>query len=578
MRWIFSLLLTWLGCFALQAQNITQAEYFVDEDQGFGQNVEIEVTQSGNDVTLDFTVGLEGLTPGIHTLGVRAQDDNGVWSLTTNRVFLVEEVSSVPAITEAEYFIDTDAGFGNNNSIEVSGADPLDTLRFNADLTGLTPGIHSLYVRVKNANNHWSIVTQRTFVVVDESELSNIVALNYYYYDEAEETIAGADAYTYSIPTPSPSVDLTFPANVDALESGKNYLMYVWAVNANNESSLVSTVRLAPFIIGTPILLDRIEVNDVVCAGEEGGSATVFASGGEGTLLYSISSDSADYVSTNLFEGLAPGTYTAYVRDNVNTLVVEREFTITAPDELVFSEPVVQGVECPSDNTGSIKVSASGGAGSGYEYSLNGGDYTSSNEFRGLKADSYLVTVRDANGCTEDLEVIVPSSNNALPTPTIRRSIESDFVDELSLIAENIPSGAEVQWYLNDTPIPGATGLSVPITEAGSYYVEVSLGGCTAVSGIEGVTGLQDKIARNLRIYPVPTRDVLTAEIPIVVTSEEIHATLMNAQGQILDHRSLTSTRTIQQVSFDVSELPAGLYLLSFQGEGFQLQRRVAKR
>ncbi|MEM9672107.1 MAG: hypothetical protein AAF992_05900, partial [Bacteroidota bacterium] len=90
MRWIFSLLLAWLGYFSLQAQNITQAEYYVDEDQGFGQNTEVQIAQSGNDVTLDFTVDLEGITQGIHTLGVRAKDNNGVWSLTTNRVFLVE--------------------------------------------------------------------------------------------------------------------------------------------------------------------------------------------------------------------------------------------------------------------------------------------------------------------------------------------------------------------------------------------------------------------------------------------------------------------------------------------------------
>ncbi|MEM9676229.1 MAG: T9SS type A sorting domain-containing protein, partial [Bacteroidota bacterium] len=488
------------------------------------------------------------------------------------------EITSVPTITAAEYFIDTDAGFGNNKSIEVSGANEADTLRFNADLTGLTPGIHALYVRVKNANNHWSIVTQRTFVVVDEIERSNVVALNYYYYDEAEETIVGENAYTYSILNPSTNVDITFPANVSALESGKNYLMYVWAVDADNESSLVSTVRLAPFIIGSPIILDRVEVADIVCAGEDEGNATVFASGGEGTLLYSISSDSANYVSTNLFEGLAAGTYTAYVRDNVNTFVVEREFTITAPDELVLTEPIVQGVECPSDNTGSIEISASGGAGSGYQYSLNGNDFEESGVFRGLRADTYLITVRDANRCTKSLEVTVPSSNNALSAPTIRRSEESDFVDELSLIAENIPSGAEVQWYRNDTPISGATGLSVPITEAGSYYVEVSLGGCSAVSEPIIITGLQDLIAQNLRIYPVPAHKMITAEVPLDLTTDEIKATLLSAQGQILEVKSLSSVRAHQQVSFDISQLPTGLYLLSLQGEGFQLQKRITKR
>ncbi|MEK6479392.1 T9SS type A sorting domain-containing protein [Catalinimonas sp. 4WD22] len=580
MRWLSILMIIVLLPVSLWAQNITAAEYFIDEDAGFGQNISIPISQNGNELSLEFTAVLADLSSGIHVLGVRAKDENGIWSLTTNRTFLVDRQSLTSiGIVAAEYFIDSDAGFGNNQAIEVSGTSGLDTLEFDADLGSLDPGIHMLYMRAKDVNGKWSLVTKRAFVVADDNAPSNIVALNYYYYDIAEDTIAGEGMYTYNIPDPAPIVDLEFPATVEPLENGKNYIMYVWATDDNNRSSLVSTTDITPYTETIPIDIDTIMVNNLACAGEENGSITIEASGGVGELLYSISTDSAIFTSTNVFEGLSAGTYTAYVRGNVDSYVESQSFTITAPEPLVLEIAEAQDVDCASDADGRIEVSASGGAEEGYTYSLNNSDFQESNTFTGLVAGNYSITVRDANGCTTVLEETIDAQRQAPAAPTIRRSNESDYVDELSLIAEGVSSGVELQWYKDNEPIAGATGNTIPVTEAGSYYVVASNGSCVSQASNEiSITGLSEVIAQQIKLYPIPANDRVKLEIPPQLIEGDITIEFVNSNGQVLSSTPFGSNRGFFYSDFDVSTLPQGIYFIMLRGDDVVVRKKFSKQ
>ena len=350
--------------------------------------------------------------------------------------------------------------------------------------------------------------------------------------------------------------------------------VYAITITATNSKdvSVSTTFQLSVGQEVVPTI--SLEINNVSCYGGTDGDVTVSVANSDGSVTYSLDNDS--FQESNRFIDLSAGTYTVYV--NTESITYEREFTITEPDELILSDPIVQEPACPSDQTGSIEIVASGGAGSGYEYRIDEGNFVSNGVFRGLQAGTYRITARDASGCTVGLDVPVTSSNGALSIPTIRRSNESDFVDELSLIAENVPTGAEVQWYLNNNRISGATGLSVPITEGGSYYVEVRVSGCSEISEPIIINGIEDVIRQNLRIYPIPAREIIHAEIPLELTTGEVQATLMNAQGRVLEAKFLSSTQARKQVSFDISELPPGLYLISLQGVGFQLQKRITKQ
>jgi hypothetical protein len=54
----------------------------------------------------------------------------------------------------------------------------------------------------------------------------------------------------------------------------------------------------------------------------------------------------------------------------------------------------------------SITINASGGK-APYQYSLNGGQFISGNQFPGISAGSYLITVRDSNLCTQSANITI---------------------------------------------------------------------------------------------------------------------------------------------------------------------------
>ena len=61
-------------------QNITQVEYFVDSDPGFGNGTSIGIS-AGTDLNPSITADLSSLSDGFHVLYVRAKDTEGDWSV-----------------------------------------------------------------------------------------------------------------------------------------------------------------------------------------------------------------------------------------------------------------------------------------------------------------------------------------------------------------------------------------------------------------------------------------------------------------------------------------------------------------
>jgi hypothetical protein len=58
---------------------VLKAEYFIDDDPGFGKAHEIMVSTPGKDVTIETNINLTGLVEGDHILYLRAKDEAGQW-------------------------------------------------------------------------------------------------------------------------------------------------------------------------------------------------------------------------------------------------------------------------------------------------------------------------------------------------------------------------------------------------------------------------------------------------------------------------------------------------------------------
>ena len=153
--------------------------------------------------------------------------------------------------------------------------------------------------------------------------------------------------------------------------------------------------------------------SDLSCATSTDGEITVTASGGTGTLQYS-KNNGTNYQGSNVFSGLAAGTYQIKVKDANGCETAATSVTITAPSAVGGSITSQTNVQCNVANSGSVTITGTGGTG-GFEYKLGTGTYQTSGTFSGLVANSYVVTIKDANGCTTNVNVSI----TAYPTTTV---------------------------------------------------------------------------------------------------------------------------------------------------------------
>lgn len=167
------------------AQNIVQAEYFINNDPGFGNGTPIPVNP-GVDVTLNFHVNTDGLENGLHELFIRAKDENGAWSTVVGRPFMLGNYPTDPllSLVRAEYFIDVDPGHGLGTELPIT---PGTTVEIDAmiPLVNVSHGLHILYFRTKNESGHWSQTYARPFIkLLAPDDPVSITLLEYFIDDD----------------------------------------------------------------------------------------------------------------------------------------------------------------------------------------------------------------------------------------------------------------------------------------------------------------------------------------------------------------------------------------------------------
>jgi hypothetical protein len=137
---------------------IIQGEYFFDTDPGIGNGTPLPTTPFNSTITP--TISTAGLKDGVHFLFVRTRHDDKSWSLSDPQMFYIRT-----RIVQAEYFIDSDPGFGNGTAISISSPDDLITITPTLSTPALPDGIHYLFIRTKDILGKWSFFEPLTFTV-----------------------------------------------------------------------------------------------------------------------------------------------------------------------------------------------------------------------------------------------------------------------------------------------------------------------------------------------------------------------------------------------------------------------------
>lgn len=231
-------------------QNITAAEYFFDTDPGFGNGSAAPVTP-GQMVSFNISGNIASLSNGLHYLNVRTKDAAGKWSLTTSQLFYKEPAVNfpVPNVVAAEFFFDTDPGFGNGTATPVT-AGQMVTFNFAANIASLTNGLHYLHVRTKDATGKWSLTTSQLFYKEPAVNfpIPNIVAAEYFY--DVDPGFGNGTPYVFA--TPGSTVTQVVNLSTTGLNKGFHRL-YLRAKDANGNWSLINApVFYYETLVNTP--------------------------------------------------------------------------------------------------------------------------------------------------------------------------------------------------------------------------------------------------------------------------------------------------------------------------------------
>jgi gliding motility-associated-like protein len=151
-----------------------------------------------------------------------------------------------------------------------------------------------------------------------------------------------------------------------------------------------------------------------VCASPTG-SITVNVPAGVGAPPYQYSINGGPLQNSNTFNGLAAGTYTVFVRDNI---VCQQTLTVTVTSVTgINGTAVATPTSCPGVNNGSITATPTTGV-APYTYSIDGGPSQPGNVFNGLAPGSHTVTFIDFNGCLGTATATVATGTGLTATHT----------------------------------------------------------------------------------------------------------------------------------------------------------------
>jgi hypothetical protein len=229
-------------------------------------------------------------------------------------------------------------------------------------------------------------------------------------------TATGGTGFTYSINGAAFQSSGTFTN----LAAG-NYTIAAKNSNGCTGSATVALGTNNP-CAGITVVVTAAQVNP--SAGQSNGSVTASATGGSG-FTYSI--NNGTFQAGGTFSNLAAGSYTITAK-NSNGCIGTAQVTLIATNacssiNITITQTVVNATPCISPANGSITVTATGST--GFTYNNNGGAYQASNIFSALSAGTYLMGVKDANGCTNTQSVTVAAVPQGTTFAAVRTLISA---------------------------------------------------------------------------------------------------------------------------------------------------------
>jgi hypothetical protein len=252
---------------------------------------------------------------------------------------------------------------------------------------------------------------------------------------------------------------------------------YTNTVTAPNGCSATS----APFIVN---------VNSVATPTINAGGPTTFCTGGSVTLTSSAANGNQWYFEGNQIVGATNKTYSVTASGSYAVTVTASGCRSAAATTNVVVNPIPA---TPTLNAGGPTTFCAGGSvlltsssASGNQWYLNGGPIggATNNTYSANATGNYAVTAT-ASGCTSPASAATAVTVNPIPaTPTITPGGPTTFCAGGSVTLTSSSTSGN-QWFLNGSPIGGATNQTYSASVNANYTVAVTTSGCTSAPAVE---------------------------------------------------------------------------------------------
>lgn len=409
-----------------------------------------------------------GLAPGTYSVTVR--DATGCVFTNTTSILNVPGPTAIAGTA-------TPAGCGLTNGTYnitgVTGGTAVYTFSLDGVSTGsltsnLASGSH--VVLVKDANN-CTYTTTINVTGITGPATANVTTGN------ASCGIANGTAIVSGVIGGTPTYSFSFDGGMyETIPSAIGLLAGNHEVTIKDVNTCTLSVPFTVLNNGSPTSTVTGFTNPL-CSGSSNGSFSVSASGGSGApFSYTLTSPFSSN-TTGVFSGLPAGTYNINVKDATGCTTTA-SVTLTNPLSIAITATALP-VRCNGTASGTVNVTGFGGTPT-YSYNLNGGAYQSSTIFANQFAGTYVMGIRDINGCTstQTVTIVQPSAL------TMQVATQNANCTAASGVATTTVSGGTPVYTYTWTGGGGSAATSNGIV-AGNYTVTATdANGCVIASPV----------------------------------------------------------------------------------------------
>lgn len=378
-------------------------------------------------------------------------------------------------------------------------------------------------------------------------------------------TASGVSALEYSLDGNSFQ-----SGNVLTVTSPGNYTVTVRDVNQ------CTATAVTPVTILKPLGLQGVVSNPRSCSLINDGEITLTAFDGSGLPNYEYSKDGITYVSSNVFSGLAAGTYTMYVRDIGTALpycVQSVQVVIDVPTLVTGMALTTTAVSCQGSSDGSITVALAPSTltvnnNPDYNYSLTGTTLNPlplgvavnrpnqlSNVFDNLEAGTYTITTTSSRGC-QDSKTITVNEPAAIvvPAPVVvdyacSVATPSNTMN-LATITVNLPTGGSGTYPIYEF----VKGVTVVQSGASNVFTQTDLSGGTFTINVYDTKGCVGTTTATIN----PFVSIDFAATAITVTKAK---TCVNDEDIQVNVTTTGTTVPMPTLVYDIKGLSVGSFI-----------------